>query len=78
MILKLPLELQYKIYMYALPSIHHMYPTFHRELYDRINEWKNLSYIKKQERRVSQVLFRNRIRAKYAYYFTKSPWSSTM
>lgn len=78
MIINLPLELQYKIYMYALPSIHHTYPTFHSELYNRINEWKTLSYLMKQEKRVCRILYRNRIRAKYAYYFTKSSSSSTI
>ncbi len=77
MILNLPQELQRKIYMYALPSIHHTYPLFYSELYNRIHEWKTLSYLMKQEKRVCRVLYRNRIRAKYAYYFTKSSSSST-
>ena len=32
MIDKLPNDLQEKIYIYALPSIHYNYPNFHQEL----------------------------------------------
>ena len=77
MIINLPKELQDKIYMYALPSIHHTYPRFHTDLYNRIQEWNTLSYIMKQQKRVCRILYRNRIRAKYAYYFTKSSSSIT-
>ena len=44
MIDKLPRELQEKIYMYALPSIHCSYPTFHQELIEEKNKRNQFFY----------------------------------
>jgi len=44
MIHKLPRELQEKIYMYALPTIHYSYPNFQQELIEEKKKRKSFFY----------------------------------
>ena len=68
MLHNLPKELKDKIYMYSIPSIEKMYPHFYRELQERLQEIKTLSYILKKEKRIVNILQRNKAKIKCLYY----------
>lgn len=72
MLHNLPKELKDKIYMYSIPSIEKMYPHFYRELQERLQEIKTLSYILKKEKRIVNILQRNRAKIKCLYYSKNS------
>lgn len=68
MLSRLPDEIKHKIYMYSIPSIEKMFPSFYKELQEYLQYFKTISYIIKKEKRIVKILQHNRAKVKCNYY----------